>query len=101
MYVYEVGLELWLAVVRNFSTMTPELLEMFQRWVYYMNKFGSGSEHFIHCINILKSYLLLGKMQFVQTYAQPIQQILCNVIRSTDSQGMTSLANTLCLFIQL
>lgn len=100
MYVYEVGLELWCAVMQNTSRMTPELLAMFECWVYYMDKYAA-SEHFIQCVDILKSYLLLGEAPFVQRYAQQIQHLLTNVISTLDPQGMSSLSTALCMFIQI
>jgi len=98
LYLTEVGLELWCAVLQNSSKMTPQLLKLFERWVFCMQRF---QDYHQQCLILLKSYLLLGKLDFIQTYQDPIRKILAEIVKTIDSQNMSSLSQTLCLFIQM
>jgi len=98
LYLTEAGLELWCAVLQNSSKMTPQLLKLFERWVFCMQRF---QDYHQQCLILLKSYLLLGKLDFIQTYQDPIRQILAEIVKTIDSQNMSSLSQTLCLFIQM
>jgi len=98
LYLTEAGLELWCAVLQNSSKMTPQLLKLFERWVFCMQRF---QDYHQQCLVLLKSYLLLGKLDFIQTYQDPIRQILAEIVKTIDTQNMSSLSQTLCLFIQM
>ena len=69
LYLTERGLELWLAVAQNSSRMTPQLLGLFQRCIYCMMTIPDMLQY---CINLFKSYLLLGGAQFVSEYQAPV-----------------------------
>eukprot|EP00494_Astrolonche_serrata_P031481 UN31750 len=98
LYLTEVGLDLWLEVIRNSSKMTRELLELFKRWIFCMDRFV---DYLQVCLNIFKSYLLLGQQDFVKVYMQQLQGILGKLITNVDVMGMQSLSSALTIFIQM
>jgi len=53
------------------------------------------------CLELLKSYLLLGQKEFISTYEQQIKGALFSIAQTIDQQTMSSLAQILCLFIQI
>jgi len=98
LYLTEAGLDLWLAVVQNSSKMTPQLMTLFKRWVLCMERFRDYNQQ---CLELLKSYLLLGQKEFISTYEQQIKGALFSIAQTIDQQTMSSLAQILCLFIQI
>ncbi len=62
LYYTEAGIDLWIAVMQNSSTMPPELLAAYQNVLKLLNRnFDTISE----LMKITESYVLLGQLQFL------------------------------------
>ena len=69
LYLAESGLDLWRDVLHNSNQMTASLLNLFQRWIFCMVRF---TDYLKVCIDILRSYFLLGGRQFVERYHKEV-----------------------------
>eukprot|EP00494_Astrolonche_serrata_P032959 UN33228 len=71
-YLVEKGYDLWLQVVQNATKLTPKLNKLFERCLTQL----ADECHTQQCFRLLKSYLLLGKLEFVQTHADKLKTVM-------------------------
>jgi len=98
LYLAESGLDLWRDVLHNSNQMTASLLNLFQRWIFCMVRF---TDYLKVCIDILRSYFLLGGRQFVERYHKELKEILGNLVKTLDCHGMNTLTHAITTCIQL
>lgn len=97
----EQGLELWHTVLYHSYRLDAATDGLFSRnWIPQMKENG---DYFEILMGILKSYLLLGGGQFVQSHSQEIGSTLTVIVPDVTQleDSFSKLTDVLCVFVQL
>jgi len=97
----EQGLELWHTVLYHSYRLEQSTDALFTRnWIPQMKE---NCDYFEILMGILKSYLLLGGGQFVQSHAQEIGNVLTLIVPDVTQleDQFSKLTDVLCVFVQL
>ncbi|XP_049837055.1 importin-11 isoform X1 [Schistocerca gregaria] len=84
-YLMEDGLELWLAVLENTATASPDLLQLFRNMPPLLE---SSSENLRTCYYIIQASVLLGPEQFLKTYGEVIINLCNDMLADMRSEGV-------------
>ena len=82
----EDGLQLWLAVLRNAPTMSPELMALFPNIPRIIA--SMGFEHLQPCARLLEAYVLLGGAEFLQTHGGSVVTFLGAIVGEVKEAGL-------------
>ena len=91
-YLMDSGLELWQEVLYYATTLTPELLAVFQNLPKFMLR---DFEHIKAAMKLIDSYLLLGGETFWLTYASDVARVLETVIGNVKPDGAAHICRIL------
>lgn len=86
-YLLEDGLDLWFETVQNATSMTPDLLKLFSNMPPLLEL---GSENLKTCFHIVGAYVLLGRQQFMETYAPALVAGCSNILNDLRAEGIVT-----------
>ncbi|XP_031781070.1 uncharacterized protein LOC100116824 isoform X2 [Nasonia vitripennis] len=99
-YLLEDGLELWLAVLENSPSSTPEIMNLFKNMPLILE---SSSENLRLCLYILHAYVLLNPQQFFSNETSTVVESLNSLLGDLRSEGIVMIMQffELCLRVDL
>lgn len=84
-YFLEDALELWLVVVQNSTTLTPELLQLSTNLLPVIE---SSSENIRTAFSIIQAYILLDAEVYLQQHGKKIVETCMNLLSDLRSEGI-------------
>ncbi|XP_059610198.1 importin-11 [Phlebotomus argentipes] len=84
-YLLEEGLELWLSVIENSSSMTPELLQLCDNVLPIIEK---SSENMRTVLYIIQSYILLSPQVYLQRHGKNVVSTCAYLLSDMRPEGI-------------
>jgi len=86
-YLVEQALDMWKATLRHAATYSAELGSLFPLLVSYM---ATHTGYLQVCMEIIESYIHLGKADFMQQYAGSVAEVFAGLLRSSQQSRLES-----------
>ncbi len=97
-YLLEDGMELWLELMRKSSAYSMEMHQLFPQLLAIMDR---DFDQLRGSTNLVESYILLGRLQFMNDYAEGVAAALDAVIGNVRTRGLVMITRVLeCLVCQ-
>ncbi|KAI5725215.1 hypothetical protein M8J77_012600 [Diaphorina citri] len=98
LYMIEDGLELWLRVLQQSSTLPPALDELFPSLLTVLK---DTSDYYVACSKILRAYILLDPASFFSYKVTHTVSLLCELLPQLRLEGFTNLLQVLELCVRV
>ncbi|XP_041464920.1 importin-11-like [Lytechinus variegatus] len=91
-YLMEDGVDLWYDTIQNAPAMTPELLQLFSNMPEVLEM---ATENLKTCLQIISSYVVLGKEQFMQSHGQTVASCTTGIVSELRTEGIAAVLKTI------